>query len=143
LNQARNGKTHQASVPAAQDSRRPGSASVAGGVIPVAVAGTDVPVPRRSGAAPGPISSASITTRSAVRPATPAAPRVAAPARPPAGDPAVKKRGSGASVVAAADHSAKGAQVTAPVPAAGLGNLAAPLEKSDIPIGPEDGQATD
>lgn len=142
LNQAMSGKTHQAGAPAAQGSTRPGAAGVAGGVIPVAAARTDVPAPHRVGAAPGPISSASITT-SVQRPATPTGAKVAAPARPPAGEPAAKKRDSRASEAAAADNPTKRAQVPAPVQAAGIRTVAAPLESSDGHIGPEDSQATE
>lgn len=121
LAQAINGRTRQADVVVLPESRRP---APAGGVVSVAGARTEAAAQRRAGAAPAPISSASITTSSAGGPRTPVVAKEAAPeGRPPKVQPRPETRPAGASVLVAAEAGATVEKIAAPIPAGAQGGV--------------------
>jgi hypothetical protein len=115
LAQAMKGGERRADGAAPPDPRRATAARGGGSVVPVAVAGSDVPALRRPGATPAPISSASITKSSAGGPrSAPVAKPVVAVHRPARREPGPEIRRAGGSVLAAADVTVRGETVTMP-----------------------------
>jgi len=114
LAQAMSGKVRPADIPASPDSRNPEAAGAAVGFISVAGERTDVPAPRRAGAAP--ISSVSITTSSAGGPRTLNVAKPVAPARRLSkGEPGLESPPSKARVLTAADNATRADNVATTV----------------------------
>jgi hypothetical protein len=150
LAQAMSDNADQADVPAPPDSRHPVAARKAGGVVPEAMARTDVPASRRPGIAPAPISSASITKSSGGGPRTaPLVKPVVATRGTANGEPRPERRRPSASVLAAADRVAGGEKpVMLPVHqdaaqgAAVMTPAAVPVASGEL-TGSEDREATE
>jgi len=104
LTQVKENRVRQAGAVALPDSDRQAAAKRGGGIVPLAIAGSDAAPLRRASATPAPISSASITKSSAGGPRTaPAAKPAVAARRPATARPGPEIRRPHASVVAAAD----------------------------------------
>ena len=146
LAQAKDGRARQAGAAALPDSSRPAAATGGGGIVPLAVAGSDVPPFRRARATPVPISSASITKSSAggQRTAPVAKPAVAA-RRPATAGPGPEASRPNAGVVAAADAAPRAEKVAIPardsVQGGAVRMTAAAPAASNESTGSEEGRA--
>lgn len=150
LAQAKEGRVRQAGAATSPISNLPSAAKGGGGIVPPAVAGSEVPPLRRASATPAPISSASITKSSAGGPRT-APPPVAKPAvaaqRPATAGPGPEIRRPQASVVAAADAAPRVEKVAIPAQDGAQGGAArmtaAVPAASDEPTGTEEGHTAE
>ena len=148
LAQAKDGRARPAGAAASPDSSRPAAAQGGGGIVPLAVAGSEVPPLRRASATPAPISSASITKTSAGGPRTePVAKPAVAAQRPATAGPGPVVRLPKASVVAAADAAPGVEKVAIPAQDGTQGGsasmTAAAPAASDESTGSEEGHAAE
>jgi hypothetical protein len=148
LAQAKDVRARQAGAVASPDSNRQAAAKRGGGIVPLAVAGSDAAPLRRTSATPAPISSASITKSSAGGPRTAPAARAAVAARRPATvrpEPEILR--PRASVVAAADAAQRVEKVAVPARDSAAGEAvritpAAPAASEESTVS-EEGQAAE
>jgi hypothetical protein len=148
LAQAKEGRVRQAGAAASPISNRPAAVKGGGGIVPPAVAGSEVPPLRRASATPAPISSASITKSSAGGPRTaPVAKPAVAAQRPATAGPGPEIRRPQASVVAATDAAPRVEKVAIPAQdGAQVGTVrmtAAVPAASDEPTGTEEGHTAE
>jgi hypothetical protein len=148
LAQAREGRIRQAGAAASPISNRPAAAKGGGGIVPPAVAGSEVPPLRRASTVPAPISSASITKSSAggSRTAPVAKPAVTVQ-RTATTVPGPDAHRPQASVMATADAAPRVEKVAIPAQdgaqSGAVSMTASPPTVSDEPTGSEESQAAE